>query len=78
MQKGADQSVDYLSPQKRKRMKEYLSNSSISLANGQEKRYSGTDHFKSSNQMHLGTHVNQPVNEKELKLARDANIMQAR
>ena len=41
----AQKTVDYLSPQKRKRMKEYLSNSSINLANGAEKRYSSNDQF---------------------------------
>lgn len=44
-QSRQDQSVEYLSPQKRKRMKEYLSNSSINLANGAEKRYSTNDQF---------------------------------
>jgi len=50
LQQRAENQVEYLSPEKRKSMKDYLSSSSINLANGQEKRYQSSDHFKSSNQ----------------------------
>lgn len=44
-QKLNNNTVDYIPPYKRKQMKEYLSNSSINLANGQEKHYSSVKHF---------------------------------
>ena len=50
LQKLSENQAEYLSPGKRKSMKDYLSSSSINLANGQEKRYESSDHFKSSNQ----------------------------
>ena len=37
--------VEYISPEKRKNMKEYLSNSSINLANGAEKHFNSQQQF---------------------------------
>ena len=46
-----EKSVNYIPPVKRKQMKDYLSNSSINLANGSEVNFDKEDHFRSSNKM---------------------------
>ena len=46
-----DKAVNYIPPEKRKQMKDYLSNSSINLSNVSDKKYTKEHHFASSNKM---------------------------
>ena len=69
--------VEYISPEKRKNMKEYLSNSSINLSNGAEKHFSSQQQFQSSNQALLKKHTDRPSGE-QLRDARDTNKSQQR
>ena len=77
-QSKADYQVDYISPQKRKNMKEYLSNSSINLANGQEVHFSSQDHFQSSNQVHLTNPTSDAPSIDQLRKARELNTQKQR
>ena len=52
-----EKAVHYIPPEKRKQMKDYLSNSSINLSNVTEEKQSVQEHFTSTNKMQLGTNL---------------------
>ena len=53
--------MNYIPPEKRKQMKDYLSNSSINLANVADEKYSKQQHFTSTNKMQVGSKLDQAV-----------------